>query len=241
MKHYRTTSKRPEISADDAKNRTDFNHLLELHRLNLKIGKNTKWISIGIPAILTLVVLSYLGIRNELLELSNRGQLVKEQEFTDIIPNDSPVEITSEIDVHTEHVPIPNHAQKPVDEIIPEAPSIKSEVFNDQPKEELSAYVEAVPIEGFPALYNYFDENLVYPSEILDEKIEGNVLIKFTIDTSGLAAKIVIEKSLHQKLDSAAVAIVNKMPLWKPAMLNGQPIPSTHRIPLFFHIEQTIE
>jgi hypothetical protein len=77
MKHYRTTSKRPEISADDAKNRADFNHLLELHRLNLKIGKNTKWISIGIPAILTIVVLSYCGIRNELLELSNRGQLVK--------------------------------------------------------------------------------------------------------------------------------------------------------------------
>jgi TonB family protein len=108
-------------------------------------------------------------------------------------------------------------------------------------KDETSGFVEASPVDGFPALYQYFDDHLVYPPEILDNGVEGNVIVKFVINTDGWPGNIIIEKSLHRTLDSAAIALIQQMPQWKPATLDGLAIPSTHRVPLFFQINQSEE
>ena len=121
-----------------------------------------------------------------------------------------------------------------------EVPEVQESLDQDVDRSQ-SGYIEAAPIEGFPALYQYFDENLVYPEEILEEGIEGSVIVRFTINQEGNPVDIAVEQSLHQKLDSTAIALISKMPLWHPASLYGRPIVSTHRIPLFFKIDETTD
>lgn len=104
-----------------------------------------------------------------------------------------------------------------------------------------TGFVEAVPVDGFPALYQYFDDNLMYPPEVIHEEIEGSVIVKFVIDVDGSPGKILIERSLHHKIDSTAIELIRGMPKWHPATLDGQPVISTHRIPLFFQISKTTE
>ena len=62
-----------------------------------------------------------------------------------------------------------------------------------------------------------------YPDDARAKKIEGSVLLGFTIDHDGLPQGIQIKRSLDPSLDKAAVEAVRK---WRflPAMKDGQPV-----------------
>lgn len=114
-----------------------------------------------------------------------------------------------------------------------------------RPKEETKnrvpttyEYVDAEPEAGIAALYQYFETNLKYPEEALADSIEGDVIIRFTISKNGDIKNVVVEKSLGQLFDIEAVRLIDKMPAWVPASVNGEPVDSRISVPLHFRIEK---
>jgi len=97
-------------------------------------------------------------------------------------------------------------------------------------------YKEAEPVIGFDSLHAYFNRNLNYPEVLLNQKIEGKVVIDFVITREGKVGDVSVVQSLHPVLDSIAVTCVRQMPDWIPATRNGQAINSKHSIPLTFNI-----
>lgn len=93
---------------------------------------------------------------------------------------------------------------------------------------------------GFPGgveeLINFLRNNIQYPTECKDKKIEGRVYIKFIIDEKGEIICPYILKSLHPKLDEEALRIVKLMPNWEPASNNGVPYKICFSFPIDFKL-----
>jgi TonB family protein len=99
-------------------------------------------------------------------------------------------------------------------------------------------FKEAVPIDGYPAIYEYFSRTLQYPEEGLKDSIQGVVTVSFIINESGTPEKIQIENSLGEAFDRETIKMIEHMPRWNPATVNGNPIASRLAIPLTFQIKK---
>jgi TonB family protein len=95
-------------------------------------------------------------------------------------------------------------------------------------------YIGAEPIEGFPVLYAYFDRELKYPLQALSDSIQGVETVAFLIDKSGKPGKIEIQQSLGEVFDREVIRLLQNMPPWKPATLNGKPVVSKISVPFTF-------
>ena len=100
-------------------------------------------------------------------------------------------------------------------------------------------YRQAEPRDGYPVLYAYFEENLVYPHNAVKDSVEGVVNVVFSIDAEGKPMNITIENSLGLLFDQEAIRLLNNMPLWTPASYNGKVVPSRISLPITFDLSKT--
>jgi periplasmic protein TonB len=78
---------------------------------------------------------------------------------------------------------------------------------------------------GMKALGKYVDgKNHYYPEEARKNKIEGKVMVQFIINADGTPSDFKVTKGIGYGCDEAAVEAFKKMPKWKPAQINGQPV-----------------
>lgn len=104
------------------------------------------------------------------------------------------------------------------------------------PEIKSSVYVQAEPVDGYPALYQYFDSNLVYPQEALKDSVQGVITVSFVINREGKAENMEVKQSLGAPFEKEARRLIENMPPWKPATLNGKEVASKISVPLTFQI-----
>lgn len=75
----------------------------------------------------------------------------------------------------------------------------------------------------------WVNDRLKYPNEARRNRIEGAVVMNFTIDEEGRLTNIVVKKSPHPSLEKEAVRVVSRSPLWQPALRDGKPVKYTFR------------
>ena len=80
-------------------------------------------------------------------------------------------------------------------------------------------------------------EHLEYPEEAVKNKIEGIVVIQFTIDKNGKLVNPSILKGANELLDNEALRVVKESPQWEPAMIKGKPVGVTFALPVTFRIK----
>jgi protein TonB len=113
------------------------------------------------------------------------------------------------------------------------------------PIEMSEAEVLGEPLEdaefpgGYEKMQVYIVENM-NRNKIIDSSrsLEGSyrVMVKFDVEKDGSISNAVIEKSTSDCLlcEKAALRLVQNMPNWTPAKMNGLPIVSPVRLPLTF-------
>jgi TonB family protein len=101
-----------------------------------------------------------------------------------------------------------------------------------------AVYVQAEPVDGYPALYKYFAEQLKYPEEALGDSTHGVIIVVFTINKKGVPEKISIEQSLGPAFDRETFRVIKNMPPWKAATYNQKPVASKISLPLTFQIKK---
>lgn len=116
---------------------------------------------------------------------------------------------------------------------IAEKEVLKTEI----PQAKKVVYKKAQPQNGFTVFYEQLSNKLKYPEEVKPLKIEGNVLLKFSISENGEIFDVKVVKSLEPRLDAEAIRVLQEMPAWIPATYGGENIKSTLKIPIQFHIE----
>ena len=89
---------------------------------------------------------------------------------------------------------------------------------------------------GLECLKLFISKNLVYPKSSLKDKIQGRVVIDFTIDKDGRVGNVRVVKSANYLLDKEAVRIVNKMPDWIPGKQHNRFVITVYSIPINFNL-----
>lgn len=77
---------------------------------------------------------------------------------------------------------------------------------------------------GYEQLSNFFSQHLRYPEKAAVRHIEGTVVVTFTVDAAGYIRDLKIRKGLGQGCDQEALRLVQSMPRWEPATINGRPV-----------------
>ncbi|MGX5819382.1 energy transducer TonB [Chitinophaga lutea] len=115
------------------------------------------------------------------------------------------------------NVSLPNTMRKPNDVATPKPSS--QPAFRGGPK----------------ALAYFIRKNMRYPSEARKAGIGGTVTVEFVVMFNGLTANpATVGDVIGYGLEEEAVRIVEKMPKWEPATLDGKPITTRHRVEIRF-------
>ena len=89
---------------------------------------------------------------------------------------------------------------------------------------------------GEEELKQFLSLNLKYPNEALQNKIEGEVVVSFKIDSDGRISDINTLKGLGYGCDEEAVRVVKQMPQWLPAKKDGKKIAVIYNLPIVFEL-----
>lgn len=92
---------------------------------------------------------------------------------------------------------------------------------------------------GQTALATWLSENLKYPQECIDKKIEGEVIVSFIVERDGTITGIRLEQAVDPKLDAEAKRVVGVMPNWVAAEMNGAKARSRMMLPINFKLPKS--
>lgn len=75
-------------------------------------------------------------------------------------------------------------------------------------------------IGGRIKMKNFFKKNIIYPSELINECIEGNVTMLLKIDKNGKLSDIIYYESVDTRLTEEAIRVLRSVAYWHPAIIN---------------------
>ncbi|MBB4034489.1 TonB family protein [Dysgonomonas hofstadii] len=102
-------------------------------------------------------------------------------------------------------------------------------------------YADKMPrfVGGEGALVAYIRQNLKYPKEAEERKIEGRVLVRFVVSKTGKIGDIQVLKGVgYHPLDAEAYRIVKDMPDWEPGLFEGKPASVYFTLPIVYRLRK---
>ena len=89
---------------------------------------------------------------------------------------------------------------------------------------------------GMQALFEYLGQNLKYPEDAKEQKVEGRVIAIFVVETDGSISNVEVVKPVFPSLDAEAVRVLSGMPKWKPGMQSGKVVRVKYTVPISFNL-----
>jgi TonB family protein len=104
--------------------------------------------------------------------------------------------------------------------------------------------VEEMPMfpGGDSALLAFIARNTVYPPEAKQNGIQGKVIVRFAITSTGTVEQIKVLKGVSPELDNEAIRVMGLLPAFKPGRQGGKPVAVWYMVPITFslgHKEKT--
>lgn len=144
----------------------------------------------------------------------------------------------------SENAGISQNESRPVpqetDAVVSDEPQKPQTVSADNlPDNALFVEVEQKPEfpGGDAALMKYISDNIRYPKNAHDNKIEGRVVISFVIRKDGTIGETKILRSVDPELDAEALRVVRSLPAFTPGKMNGKAVAVWYTIPITFKLK----
>jgi TonB family protein len=227
MKH------KQQLSDEEIQSYMNFDRLLDSRKVALSSTRPISVLKWSIPIFAVATLTGWYLLRNENAPAKKQAA-TSEQQVSPAIASDSSID-------QRKPASTPGMDEKKraatakISKRNSEAPVIKE---GPKPLPNESKYVQAEPARGYSDLYNFFNANLQYPSEALNDSIQGVQTISFVINTEGKPEQVQVVNSLGAPFDRESRRLIENMPAWKPATLNGKPVESKISIPITFQIQK---
>lgn len=115
-------------------------------------------------------------------------------------------------------------------------------VMEDEIEEEEEVFLQVETDPEFPggyeAMLKFLADNIVYPQEAKDNKIEGRVIVTFVVEKDGSISSIRVLSDIGSGCGAEVVRVLKLMPKWKPGMQKGQPVRVQYSLPVLFTIPE---
>ena len=79
---------------------------------------------------------------------------------------------------------------------------------------------------------------LRYPSQAVENGIQGNVTVDFIIDSTGKVTDVRVIRGVDELLDAEAVRVVSASPSWKPGRRGGKKVSARLSVTIEFRLEK---
>jgi protein TonB len=110
------------------------------------------------------------------------------------------------------------------------------ELVGNTGTDEVFTVVEQMPEfpGGDPAMNEFLDKNLQYPTMAKEQGIQGKVWIGFIVDKFGNVSNVEVLRGIGGGCDEEAARVVGIMPRWNPGKQSGRPVIVKFRFPINF-------
>lgn len=117
------------------------------------------------------------------------------------------------------------------------------EVDVENETSDLCYVVEQMPEfpGGYEKLPEYLQNNVVYPQEAKDARIEGRVFVTFIIEADGSVSNVKVLRGIGYGCDEEAVRVVESMPKWEPGYQKGVAVRVQSNLPIPFQMSDTLK
>jgi len=109
-------------------------------------------------------------------------------------------------------------------------------------EETNSVFISVQQMPSFPggdaARKKYLSRTIRYPSQAVDDGIQGTIYVSFIVKTDGKITKVKLLRGIGGGCDEEALRVVSKMPQWKPGSQNGKKVDVLYNMPVSFTIKQ---
>lgn len=119
-----------------------------------------------------------------------------------------------------------NNLDNPIDDLIDNLIEGEVDIEPDYKKAQFPG--------GNDSLKSFLQKNLHYPQEVVEKSIEGSVVVSFIVDKYGRISNVEVVQSADSLLDAEAVRLVQSMPDWSPAEMDGKAVWSRFVLPVKF-------
>jgi len=91
---------------------------------------------------------------------------------------------------------------------------------------------------GQSGLDDYITSNIEYPSDAIDNNVEGTVYVQFAVDNNGKVSNVTtMGNKLGYGLEEEAVKVVSAMPAWTPGQVKGKKVKTWRTLPIVYKLE----
>jgi len=80
-------------------------------------------------------------------------------------------------------------------------------------------------------------KHITYPEVCKELGIEGTVIVRFTVGVDGFATDVAVVRGVHPMLDAEAMRVIDSMPIFLPARINNEFVPSQLTLPIKFMLK----
>lgn len=91
---------------------------------------------------------------------------------------------------------------------------------------------------GRKELLKYVEENMVYPADMRILGTEGEVVVEFFVERSGVISGVNVVKGLSKEFDEEAIRLVRNMPRWIPGKKDGVLVRYKMTMPINFRLRK---
>jgi TonB family protein len=94
----------------------------------------------------------------------------------------------------------------------------------------------AEPAGGKRAFKEYMTQNLRYPEQALNNKVEGRVTVQFTIDPTGKMSDFRVLRGLGYGCDEEVIRLIQQGPRWRPSRKNTEAVTDKVKVRMRFSL-----
>jgi TonB family protein len=109
-------------------------------------------------------------------------------------------------------------------------------------EETNSVFISVQQMPSFPggdaARKKYLSRTIRYPTQAVDDGIQGTIYVSFIVKTDGKITKVKLLRGIGGGCDEEALRVVSKMPQWIPGSQNGKKVDVLYNMPVSFTIKQ---
>ena len=88
---------------------------------------------------------------------------------------------------------------------------------------------------GKDAMFAFLQENIRYPKEARDAKVEGKVLVRFIVERDGSISQLEVKRDIGYGCGEEALRVMRKMPKWKPGKVRDTAVRCQFFVPVKFN------
>jgi protein TonB len=146
---------------------------------------------------------------------------------------------------------VPDDGFLPMDELnkisknilIDVSPEIEAEKQPDiiaEPIEKQETFITAEEMPSYPGgnaeRQKFLAEAIQYPSQAVENGIQGTVYVQFVIDSKGNITEVKIMRGIGGGCDEEALRVIKMMPQWHPGKQNGKSVRVLYNMPVSFKL-----